>query len=74
MKTPDLKKCPFCAGDALLMYNSDLKSFYVACNYCGARTQGYCYSEKDAKRIVNEMLYCMCAAANLWNARRWKSE
>lgn len=70
MKTPELKKCPFCLSGARIVFKSGLDSFHAECSHCGARTQGYCVSKKDETKFVDSMFDCIEAAANMWNMRR----
>lgn len=74
MKTPDLKKCPFCASGARIMFKPVIYSFYAECSHCGARTQEFCVSKKDEAKFVDSMFDCIEAAANAWNMRRWLPE
>ena len=41
MKTPDLKPCPFCGGEATLMYSLNGKESYVKCYGCEVSTTMY---------------------------------
>lgn len=51
-----LKKCPFCGGDAEMQQGKyqGLRTFYVSCLGCGART---------------DLEYAEELAADLWNER-----
>ena len=35
----EIKKCPFCGGDAKLRAYGEVKTFFVECGKCGARTK-----------------------------------
>lgn len=74
MKTPYLKKCPFCASGARIMFSPGIDSFYAECGNCGARTQGYSIGKNDEAKVVDSILDCIEAAANAWNMRRWLPE
>lgn len=56
----ELKKCPFCGGDAAISYDPDGVEdtmghkwrWNVVCNRCAAST-GLCHSEQKAKEAWN---------------------
>lgn len=73
MKTPELKKCPFCASDARFIFQPGIDSVYVECIHCGARAQGFCV-KKDKEKFIDSVFDCIEAAANVWNMRRWLPE
>lgn len=74
MKTPDLKKCPFCASNARIMFEPSKDSFYAECIRCRARSEGFCVNRNDKEKFVDNMFGCIEAAANVWNVRRWIPE
>lgn len=52
-----IKSCPFCHGEAYVVYVYDYKKYYVQCEECLCRTR-YCDSEEEAieswnKRVGN---------------------
>ena len=74
MKLPELKKCPFCAGAAQMMFKPGADFFYVECPCCGARTLGFCIMKSDERKYVTSMFECIESAANAWNKRRYLPE
>ena len=60
MNTVELKRCPFCGGEAKTVDQTDRSEihwFWVACSECGVRTKG-------KMSFVN--------AISLWNRREEK--
>lgn len=60
MKTPDMKPCPFCGGDNIVIryggsaWRSNIyypkTSAYVTCCGCGIRTETYRYASKAVEK------------------------
>ena len=49
----ELKVCPFCGGQAKLVFESPLSFYtYVRCSNCGARTRSE-YLEQESIRVWN---------------------
>ncbi len=67
----ELKKCPFCGGEAQIRITSDFAA-YVGCTRCGAKSKGTVLGEtkrifyppnyKDIEEVATE-------ATRNWNAR-----
>lgn len=68
----ELKKCPFCAGDAYLTssYSERTRRFYVfaTCDNCGAQAKR-CTCSNDPEKAGWNNEACK-RAINAWNMRR----
>ena len=56
----NLKKCPFCGGQAKLYADLFMTSFWVECNTCGCKNQKRAHSDE--------------IAINIWNNRATEAE
>lgn len=70
MKTPELKPCPFCGGEASIVLDDQTGGWYVCCQEC--------YSQTDTKmpsRSVSKWLSLAATeraietAVSIWNRR-----
>lgn len=70
MKTPDMKPCPFCGGEAILerksrtvVHGATRRNTYVRCTQCDSRGRRFLYFEFDPKKQAEN------EAVNAWNRR-----
>lgn len=49
----EIKKCPFCGGNAIKVMSEDLHIFYVACDDCKAMTDVFFTNIEDAIEAWN---------------------
>lgn len=68
----ELKKCPFCGGEAKVkMKNKDYcgLTIYCECENCYAKLPGYCPNMKDENRALDSIFNCKKQAMQAWNRR-----
>lgn len=69
----ELKKCPFCGGEARIKMerkNNVGWTIWCECKKCYAKAEGYCPSMQNADNALNSINTCKINAIEAWN-RRW---
>ena len=72
MKMEELKKCPFCDGEARIkMERKDNVSWTIwcECKKCHAKAEGYCPSMQNADNALKSINTCKINAIEAWNRR-----
>lgn len=70
MKTPELKPCPFCGGKASLDYDKKDGAWFIVCNECSARSEGWCHSSKgNGMEMFESITRSVERAIECWNRR-----
>lgn len=65
---PDLKPCPFCGGEALLMLQNN-GCWNVECNTCLARTKAYMPKNVNPWEAYDAIQTAVNKAVDDWNRR-----
>lgn len=65
---PDLKPCPFCGGEALLMLKDNF-CWHVTCNSCSASTEKYIPRDVFPWEAYNAIQDTVNKAVEAWNRR-----
>lgn len=69
----ELKKCPFCGGEAVIKADSKNYGFIIWCQCkngnCNARTVGYCPDTNHEDDTLENIESCKNKAVEAWNRR-----
>lgn len=68
----ELKKCPFCGGEATLKMENKSGigwTIWCTCNKCHAKTSGYCPDLSKEHRALDNIDNCKKLAVEAWNRR-----
>ena len=68
MTTPDLKPCPFCGGEPLLMQKEN-NSWYVTCNSCSASSKEHAPRAVIPWEAYHALQDAVSKAVDAWNRR-----
>lgn len=59
----ELKRCPFCGGEARLQHRQRKRGYYVICKECGCRTPLFQYQYDSLEKLREQ-------AIEAWNTRK----
>lgn len=65
----ELKRCPFCGGDAEIAHSENNRFLYVKCQRCNARGHTYFIDEVLTMNDEKEIDMLVMKAVNSWNRR-----
>lgn len=71
-ETKELKKCPFCGGEAKIKMerkNNVGWTIWCECEKCYAKAEGYCPSMQNADNALKNINTCKINAIKAWNRR-----